>query len=191
MDRFSQTKLVNPESVLEHHGWVAFTAFALAHKLNGFSEGFDLYEILARAIVHDVDEVGTGDIPRPTKYANDTVHSEINMIATAYVHNLTEELGLPELKTHWANAKRDRSGAVIALCDGLSVLFKVWQEAVLFGNLSIIDHAGPVREMLERKFTKLNEYIRNARAYEFLITFRAEAMELCDEIEALEYKGEY
>ena len=42
LQRYSMTKLVNPESVLEHQGSVAMMGVMLGIKLNSFGEDFDI-----------------------------------------------------------------------------------------------------------------------------------------------------
>lgn len=155
--RYSQTKLVNPESVLEHQGFVVFASYAIASRLNELGEGYHLGKVLVGAAIHDVDEIGTGDIPRPTKYSTPEVKSMLDQLAEMSVGNLGNESGLEFLYEDWSASKSGREGAIVALCDMLSVLMKVYQEVVMFSNLTIIDHADGMDGMIEKRFLALRK----------------------------------
>ena len=69
--RYSQLHLLKSESVMEHTGFVCLFAYILCEKINSVSDEEDKLNIgiaLEKAVIHDIDEVVTGDIPRPTKY---------------------------------------------------------------------------------------------------------------------------
>ena len=69
--RYSQLHLLKPESVMEHTGFVCLFTYILCEKINSVSREEDKLNIglaLEKAVIHDIDEVVTGDIPRPTKY---------------------------------------------------------------------------------------------------------------------------
>ena len=133
LQRYSMTKLVNPESVLEHQGSVALMGILIGMKLNSFGESYNIGEIAIKAAIHDLDEIGTGDIPRPTKYNNEQLMSLLDGMAADSVDSFFNGIGV-DGHGLWKAAKENQSGSIVGLCDGLAVLCKVQQEGCLFGN---------------------------------------------------------
>tara|TARA_R110000751_G_scaffold8688_4_gene33774 strand:+ start:493 stop:1104 length:612 start_codon:yes stop_codon:yes gene_type:complete len=176
LQRYSMTKLVNPESVLEHQGSVAMMGVMLGIKLNSFGEDFDIGMIALKSSLHDIDEIGTGDIPRPTKYAKDSITQDLNNLAKASVHNIFNSIGIEDAYDIWETSKEGRNGQIVSLCDGLAVLCKVHQEACLFGNKVIIGHAGPIKTMLSNKFEDTLEACETSDGIDFISSLRAESM---------------
>jgi 5'-deoxynucleotidase YfbR-like HD superfamily hydrolase len=102
---------------------------------------------LEGAVVHDIDEVVTGDIPRPTKYYSKASAKIFNKIAEQGINQIVNELCLsnPEnVKNRWAFAKEGREGIVVALADLSSVVFKIWEEVILLGNKKLIPQGSQV-----------------------------------------------
>ena len=64
LTRYSQAHNITRESVLEHTAFVTIFGASLCERI-----GHDPKIVLQRAIVHDIDEIVTGDIPPTTKYA--------------------------------------------------------------------------------------------------------------------------
>src|SRR5678815_2569832 len=79
--RFSNAKLNSPESVLEHVGGVVLTCYLLCLEMNEREPGvLDAGEVLAKAAVHDVEELLMGDIPRTVKYASPSTRESFRLI---------------------------------------------------------------------------------------------------------------
>jgi 5'-deoxynucleotidase YfbR-like HD superfamily hydrolase len=175
LQRYSMTKLVNPESVLEHQGSVAMMGVMLGIKLNSFGEDFDIGMIALKSSLHDIDEIGTGDIPRPTKYAKDSITQDLNNLAKESVLDIFDSIGIEDAYDIWDTSKAGRNGKIVGLCDGLAVLCKVWQETCLFGNKVIIGHAGPVQEMLEKKFSDVIAECKTEEGTVFIASLMVEA----------------
>lgn len=186
LQRYSLTKLVNPESVLEHQGAVALMGVVLGLRLNGAGENFNIGNIAYLSTIHDIDEIGTGDIPRPTKYSSDEVLEALENLAEKSVEELDVKLGIA-LVDIWKMSKEGHDGAVVSLCDGLSVLCKVWQETAMFGNKVIVNHAGPVRKMLDKKFNNMIGFCETAEGINMIALLRNQSFDLCDEVESHRY----
>lgn len=191
VQRYSQTKLINGESVLEHQGCVAFFCYCIGERLNQYGEDLNMAELLKGAVIHDLDEVATGDIPRPTKYSNVEVQRALEDMAYNGVDELSSKLRVESLTVQWSDAKEGKEGTIVALSDILSVLYKVWTEVVLYGNRTIVDHVGPIKETVDRKIAAVIATTDNPKSIRFLTGMRSEASLLHDEIAALGYKGEY
>ena len=99
----------------------------------------DIGEVLCKAVTHDIDEVVTGDIPRPTKYFDENSKKTFDKISEAGMEKLLEEMNLQisvnlKLQRDWGNSKKGNEGVIIAIADLASVVFKIWDEVILLGN---------------------------------------------------------
>jgi len=54
IDRYSQTRLVNPESVLEHTGYVCLCCLFIGNELNNRGEDLNIGLLMTKATVHDL-----------------------------------------------------------------------------------------------------------------------------------------
>jgi len=146
--RYSQAHNNTRESVLEHTGFVAIFGAAICARI-----GHDPSEVLKRAIVHDVDEIITGDIPTTTKYANPDLTAELKIVERKGAKQAIRRLLHDGYFKYWEDAKDDTiDGHIIAIADSAAVVFKMAQEAQL-GNKSLLRYRQRVRivflEMME------------------------------------------
>lgn len=133
--RFSGVRSVVQENVLEHIGFCALYALTLGMKACSAGYTCSLVEVLARAIVHDIEEGETGDIQRKTKYATKEIHSALENLAEVKAKTVMQALGLPY--HFWENSKADdMEGAIVRLADLAAVVSKIEQEYVTLGNKS-------------------------------------------------------
>lgn len=155
MTRYSQTYMHKKESVLEHIGFVTLFCKFVGEQVNdrytetGKGVGVDIGLLLSKAIVHDLDEIITGDIPRPTKYFSEEAHLVFETIEKAGMEKLVEDCNLsPEIYSNWSHAKDGAEGKIVAIADMAAVVYKIWEEIILMHNHTFIGHA-----------VKVNEYI--------------------------------
>jgi len=129
--RWSQAHCTKNESVLEHTAVVAFYAFYLCSK-HGINPG----QSLLKALVHDVDEITTGDIPNPTKYNNPRITEEIRKIEITSACEISDQIFNGLMITPWKEAKNldSESGCIIAISDLAAVSYKIWQEVNIGNN---------------------------------------------------------
>ena len=138
IDRYSQTRLMNPESVLEHTGFVCFCSLMIGKELERAGEVIDFGELMIKATVHDLEEVVTGDIACPTKYWDDRITREIKRVEREAGRKVLYDIDPSgELFTFWDTSKHDKEGFIVALADKLAVVYKVNQETMEFGNQTI------------------------------------------------------
>lgn len=138
--RYSQKTLLVPENVAEHTAHVAFIAMLIARELEDkYPIHFKrLYELV---LIHDLDEVMVGDIPRPTKEANPELKALIEKLEKESMKTLCSNYGLPdELYALWADTN-DMSieGRILNVSDIISVYIKAVNEYTLLGNSSFGD----------------------------------------------------
>jgi len=178
--RYSQSYIAKEESVLEHTGFVCLVSMAVATRLMNAGEEIDIGKLLGRATAHDLDEVITGDIPRPTKYANDEVREALHKMETINMKEIsTSVFQTSNVYLAWRNAKDDsKEGVILRVVDAMAVVYKAWHEKRI-GNSSIAGHVLDVRKgLIETMDTKLYVF-ENERIMASLIL---EAIEICDEV---------
>lgn len=158
--RYSGLHLVHEESVMEHTGFVCLFVYSLSEEINTscyptitHSE-INIGKALKKAVVHDVDEVITGDIPRPTKYYNKETIDVFSEIAHQGINNILDELKIHpvaknKILSDWYNSKKDREGLIVALADLASVVYKIWEEIILLGNKKLIRQAKEVNDNIK------------------------------------------
>lgn len=183
LTRFSQTHLINEESVLEHTGFVCMMSYYIGNKMNIEGKHVDLGVLMCKAVTHDMDEIITGDIPRPTKYYNEGVRSAIQEIEEENMKRISKRMQLDYMFDDWMEAKRGKEGNIVALCDGLAILYKVYYEAVMFSNRTIVDHFKHIPEFLDSIEQKI---FKEHGHSDFLQSLIKEAKILCTTIAKLE-----
>jgi 5'-deoxynucleotidase YfbR-like HD superfamily hydrolase len=107
--RWHIVRMVRPQSLAEHTFDVVMVARAIAS-----IAGIDDYEIIKAALLHDLDEIVTGDIPTPTKVRARANGWELNDL---YKSITGRELSPDE-------------SLIIRLADKLADLYWLWLHAV-------------------------------------------------------------
>jgi hypothetical protein len=129
-----------------------------------------------------LDEVITGDIPRPTKYSSPEAISLFKKFELLGMKTLLDNLGyhtVPleesspekvrlerirvELIENWSNAKVGREGLVVALADLAAVAYKIWEEVIIRSNLALLPHCrnmpAYIEEIKLRVNTEFNDFV--------------------------------
>jgi len=184
VQRYSQTRLLNPESVMEHTGFNGLICYVICERLNQLGEELDTGLAVMKAMVHDVDEIITGDIPMPTKYYSSEITKSLKKLSHDAMTSISTDLGLPKMLKHWEWAKTGREGAVVALADIIAVVNKVWQESVEFSNDSIAAHVGPTRKITFERVDSLYKVLHTDEGKNELLRMRQDLNALLVEIEA-------
>ena len=150
-------RLTFPESVLEHTGMVAIVSMAIGTELLRIEpDCVKLGWILSRALVHDMDELITGDLPRPTKYSSPKATELFEELSRTGVDKVSRTM-LKEwpgfaaiLSDVHKVAKEGREGLVVKLADQLAVVYMVWREVLMRGNHTLIRQAFTVSRQLDK-----------------------------------------
>jgi 5'-deoxynucleotidase len=172
--RFSMMKLGNPESVLEHVGFVTLLANLVARELNYIEpRTVEIHRVTIKALVHDLDELVVGDIPRPTKYHSPQIRDEFRRIekwgVTKIVRDLQLSRGLQlEIIDNHQASKEGAEGLIVELCDVMAVAYKVWEEVLIRGNVSLVRQAKSVLNTLSPLSDKIAKRFPNAAQRELL-----------------------
>lgn len=128
--RWSHAYCHREESVLEHTAIVSVLALYFGSKV-----GANMEILLERSILHDMEEIITGDIPTPTKYHNEHITREIQAFEDIAAKEVAKTFG-DWAYTIWSEAKDDSlEGDIMKLADTAAVVIKIRQEVDL-GNIS-------------------------------------------------------
>lgn len=160
--RYSQIHLHVPESVLEHTGFVCLMSYLLVLEINSRqeSEGHDqgpvpVISVLEKSLLHDIEEVVSGDVPRTTKYFNPQIRQEFESVEEHGIKHVLSNLGYSESSVIgekvfllWKTSKEDSSGLIVKVSDLLAVVYKVWWETIQMGNLNVLDNITTLREYI-------------------------------------------
>jgi len=122
--RWHIVRTVRPQSLAEHTFDVVFIARAIAK-----IAGVDDYEIIKAALLHDLDEIITGDIPTPTKKRARDNGWELN--------DLYEKVTGRELS--------EDESLIIQLADKMADLYWLWLHA-------LGPHSNQVYEQMAEQF---------------------------------------
>jgi 5'-deoxynucleotidase YfbR-like HD superfamily hydrolase len=166
--RYSQTRLMAPENVLQHTGFVALASYFMGLELNSVaktkSEAIPIDDLLSRAVVHDLEEVAVGDIARPTKYHSEETEAIFAKLKDIAIRKVVTDLhlelavGTAVLHTHEL-AKEGRAGFIVDLADKAAVIYKLWDECLLRNNHTIIKIAVGLRD--GQFIPKLREHMQH------------------------------
>lgn len=167
--RYSLMYQIKRESLADHIADVSLLSYLLALRFNSYGEGLDIGNILEKVILHDLDEVLTGDIPRSTKYYSEEGLKAMRMVALDAITKLAESLpGSDGLVDRWKMAKEGKEGSVLVIADMLCVARKVVTEVKILGNgyflkvaYEMIDNLNALKSELESgELSKFNEQSR-------------------------------
>ena len=142
--RFSKTHLIRPETVLQHISVVSILSLYFADKINEEAQSslgkiiFDMKmkgDLFSKVIVHDADEIVTGDVPRPTKYANLDIRDKFKDVEKLGMKEVINDYDLPQSwYKNWKHAKDDTVGQLIRLSDLVSVVLTCRREVSSYSN---------------------------------------------------------
>jgi len=180
-NRFSNAKLINPESVLEHTAYVSLLSLFIAKKLEEAGEIINYISLYEKALLHDVEESVSGDVITPTKYANKKLSEALKEYELVCANQVLKELpGYPVTLYRWKEAKDGRSGYIVRVADKLAVVYKLEQEILQFGNRHL---AGSISSMLEKGLEDLKEIAELCLVqHEVIIEIINEGLESCRKI---------
>lgn len=159
--RYSGVRQTETEYLSEHVTEITLMSYMIAMKLvNEFNESMNMSDVLEKGLIHDLDEVITGDVPRNTKYYSNDVRTSLEEVAIASVRQISYEMiGSDELVNKWMNAKNGKEGAIIKICDMLCVAKKTMIEVEMYGNGYFLKVAHELRTYLQELLIKLNDIL--------------------------------
>lgn len=139
VSRYSSVYQETNESLAEHITDVSVMSYLIAKTIqSNFTDDIDLGTLLEKCLLHDIDEVITGDVPRNTKYATKNVHDNLDQVASDAVDLIEKYIGVGGICEVWDFAKEGKEGAILKIVDMLCVVKKSITEIELRGNLSFL-----------------------------------------------------
>lgn len=139
VSRYSSVYQETNESLAEHITDVSVMSYLIAKTIqSNFTDDIDLGTLLEKCLLHDIDEVITGDVPRNTKYATKNVHDNLDQVASDAVDLIEKYIGVRGICEVWDFAKEGKEGAILKIVDMLCVVKKSITEIELRGNLSFL-----------------------------------------------------
>ena len=155
--RYSKNRPIKEENNLDHTGWVCLWSYLIGIDIqNKLGLELDFAKIMSGAVVHDIDETLTGDVPRPTKYYNKEFREKIAGIEFASVNSLVKNLDQNPRKKNilddWLEAKGidNVEQYIVKMADLISVVYKVWQEMIMLRNNCFLSVAREVLPVIKK-----------------------------------------
>lgn len=181
--RYSGTKLVEAESLSQHIVDTIMMGLKIIDKINGISEKtlIEPSDYVMKAVYHDLEEVITGDIPRPVKYFNNSTLNSLRGVADKVAVKFFDEQfneGLVHY-TIWDDAKRGDAGYILKLVDTLVVVNKVVKEVNLLHNAYFLRVAHEVSFYLQE--IKDVDYFSDERINDYLSSLVLGALECMED----------
>lgn len=141
--RFSGVSQNTKESLSDHITDVCAISYIIARKLIVNGQNVDIGKLLEKCVIHDMDEVLVGDIPRLTKYATKTCHDELNKISEFAAKGISRDIdGTDYTYELWVNSKDNSvEGFILKISDILSVIKKTVHEIDFSNNINFIQVA--------------------------------------------------
>lgn len=134
--RYSLLYQSKPESLANHITDVSTLSYLLALQLiHECDEELNVGLLLEKVLVHDFDEVLTGDIPRTTKYYSEEGLTALRGVASDAMKVLASTVpGGARLEDTWKSAKQGKEGMILEVADMICVSRKVVTEFSMLGN---------------------------------------------------------
>lgn len=144
--RYNTRKFINRQSVLEHEGAVATIAMILSDYFNDIGIKNDSEKVVRMALLHDVDEVLSGDIPHNAKYQSgeegDRLRDALNVLSDKTVSHTFGLLNHEKLKASYMKLleeerqKTSTEAMIVKIADFLDVVIYANTE-ISMGNASL------------------------------------------------------
>jgi len=143
--RYNNIPMIKDENIAEHSAQVALTCIMFYSRYidEEAKAHIDLHKVTYVSIIHDIEEVITGDIPRSTKYS-----SELTQLALKSVENLAYER-IEEIFGIRRVVPNPYEKSLIKLADIYLVLVKTYSE-LLMGNKEVSEIVDEIYYHLEK-----------------------------------------
>lgn len=192
--RYSGTKLVEPESLSQHITDTIMMGLKMIDAINHLAGDkiLDVDKYIKKAIYHDLEEVITGDVPRPLKYFDEETHKSLEHVASQVANNLFREEFYEDSESHynlWKFAKSGPEGYILKLVDMLVVVNKVVKEVNMLNNMYMLRVAHEVRQYTQslRDSAVKSPYFGNVSVQDYIKDVLTGAINVLDDILSSNY----
>ncbi len=167
--RYSTKRAITTQSVMQHLGSVTLIAMVFSDYLNKHGIKNDTERVMRMAIIHDADEIVSGDIPHPAKYqqgvVSENLRASLSKLADYTIRSTLQMLNNKEMFNSYYNLyaeEKQRStieARIVKLADFADVIIFCMQEERL-GNSTI----SQINEEASKKFAELlQEMLKQAK----------------------------
>lgn len=159
--RYSGTKLAESETLSQHIVDTIMMGLKIIDTLNSNGMNLSTKEYVMKATYHDLEEVITGDIPRPLKYHDKVTLQSMRDVADEVAKELFKQ-EFTDWNIHfykWQLAKNGNEGFVLKLVDNLVVVNKVVKEVSLLHNYYMLRVAHEVKQYTTELKNSTEDYI--------------------------------
>ncbi len=160
--RYNTRKVIRKQSVMEHSGAVTLIAMVFSDYLNGMGIANDAERVLRMSILHDMDEVVSGDLPYDAKYSQGKLSENLRNALhelTSYHVDMTLKMMKDRNLEHIykglldeEHAKRTIEAKIVKLADTADTIIYSMQEEKT-GNRQLF------REVRKHQTKKLHDMI--------------------------------
>lgn len=183
--RYSGTKLVEAESLSQHIVETIMLGLKIIDKVNHIA-GYKLIDSQAyvmKAVYHDLEEVITGDIPRPLKYYSEDTKNSLKHVADEIAAKFfsTQFYEGYEHYSLWDNAKLGNEGKILKIVDMLVVANKVVKEVSLLHNYYMLRVAHEVSQYLKELSGNM-EYFKEPDVDNYLASIVIDAVHTMEKL---------
>jgi 5'-deoxynucleotidase YfbR-like HD superfamily hydrolase len=160
--RYNSRALISPEDVSQHSWYISYICLTIHCWMvnEGNCPKIDLGVLLTRALVHDMDEMLVGDVPRPLKYWSEETRKAIDQASIAIFNEYAQKYLDKFIIESVEKCKDGPEGEIVALADLMCVIGYCAEEVqmgnstmrVIFEELS--DHFRVLENKITIKFLK-------------------------------------
>lgn len=154
--RFSTMRTSHPESVAEHSYYTTLYALLITEWCGANERHPNIVlasptVVLRKALLHDMEECRTGDIPRPFKHSSTELEESFRASSETAMEQVAESITedtafASSLVTWWATAKNDTvEGRIVQFADFMSAMSYILQE-LWDRNLSFLETKDDIRD---------------------------------------------
>lgn len=140
--RYSGLHLVEEETLTDHICEMSILCLLIYKDINlrypDVGSKINLGKLMERAVVHDLEETITNDIPRPVKYSIPEMKTLMDKVSEGYMKLISKQVGV-DLMSEWKDCKDSSpEGYIIKTADMILVARKAYREVALKSNNEMI-----------------------------------------------------
>lgn len=154
--RYSNIHMIERETLNDHISEISLMCLVACKQLETLGIYLNQGKLLERAIIHDLPEVVTLDIPRPIKYSDPSIKEGFDNLERIVAKKIEKELGTENLLAELDFVKdKTREGLTLKVLDLLLVARKIVRELDVKSNLEVIGTLFDLHKYLK----ELEEYL--------------------------------
>ena len=186
--RYSGTKLAEPESLSAHVVDTIMMGMKIIDDMNKLvPDSLNLQVYLTKAVIHDLEEVITGDVPRPLKYHDKNTLQAMRDVADEVATDLFQKEFSDDYSYYydiWKTAKDGAEGFILKIVDNLVVVHKVVKEVSLLNNYYMLRVAHEVSQYTKELRDQVikSDYFSDVTQRYYLDDLLEDAIECMDDI---------